>query len=275
MADGIDRVGRTAFVIAGWRRDESEQPAPLVWDPLADLFLEGGAEELSDRLERTSPGTRVLIHYRTRCFDEQLRAAMEQGVGQVLLLGAGLDTRALRLLPQEVAVFEVDRPEVLAFKRERLEAGGYFPPGVGVGADYTAVDLVAELVAHGFDPQRETFILWEGNTMYLEEEQVVGVLSALRDGVNSFTLTFDYLSRALIEGRTEQRDAHQLVAGFGDSGASWKGGFDNISELAQQVGLRVESNALVTDWMRTHAPGQILDSDLFRDYFICTLRSGA
>lgn len=101
---------------------------------------------------------------------------------QVVILGAGLDTRAWRLPTLGAArVFEVDHPATQGYKRTRIPLLG--PPKGAltfVPVDFTKDDLVAALAAGGHDPTQPTAWVWEGVTMYLDDAALRSTLAAVR-----------------------------------------------------------------------------------------------
>src|SRR5581483_10747158 len=105
-------------------------------------------------------------HVRTRHFDAIVRDELAAGVEQVVVLGAGLDTRAYRFADALAGrpVFEVDLPATQAWKRARLEAAlGRIPDGVRyVGVDFLRDRLDERLAAAGFDRARRALFTWEG-----------------------------------------------------------------------------------------------------------------
>ena len=125
----------------------------------------------------------------------------------VILLGAGLDTRALRLARPGLVFFEVDRGDVLAYKRARLARFGYPCPARAIACDYTEADLPAALRAAGLDAAAPCLIVWEGNTMYLDEPTVRATLAPLLGALEAPTLCLDHVSRRLVEGRDHRRRA--------------------------------------------------------------------
>ncbi|MFJ6074002.1 SAM-dependent methyltransferase [Streptomyces sp. NPDC093065] len=204
---GVAGVGLTALLVAAARAVETGRPDALARDEYAARFVravpacagwplrpqevpDGDADPLWGRLAR-------FFGLRTRVFDDFLLYAAGTGVTQVVLLGAGLDTRAHRLpWPDGCTVFEVDRPEVLAFKRSVLDGldgvrglrGVDAPgsPGDGPRAGRVAVpadlrdEWTASLVAAGFDPERPTVWLAEGLVPYLPPAAEVDLVSAVR-----------------------------------------------------------------------------------------------
>lgn len=169
-------VGLTALIIAQARAVESQRPDRLFDDPFAEEFVAAAgpafsttSEEIASRL--TFQGDYVAL--RTRFFDDCLLDACQAGCRQVVLLGAGLDTRAFRLSwPEGVRLFELDLPEVLSFKEGVLATRSATPTcrRVAVGVDLRE-DWARALVAAGFLAEEPTAWLVEGILMYLTENE--------------------------------------------------------------------------------------------------------
>ncbi|MFF0162573.1 SAM-dependent methyltransferase [Streptomyces sp. NPDC005263] len=163
---------------------ESRRDVPYVLDPWAGDFLRTagftGGPPGDGPLQRLLPDWAVV---RTRFFDEHLIEAARSGCLQVVLLGAGLDTRALRLnWPAPVHVFEVEDPAVLAFKDHVL---GWTPPTCGrrsvVGVDPASGSWGEALLAAGFDPRRPTAWLGETLLYHLPPSVVETVVSTMTE----------------------------------------------------------------------------------------------
>ncbi|WP_410622598.1 SAM-dependent methyltransferase [Amycolatopsis sp. cmx-8-4] len=172
-------VGRTALMVAAARAIEATRPDSLAHDGFARHFVRaarasgewpvhwhdvpgGAANPLWGRLGR-------YFGLRTRVLDDFLLGAVCAGAGQVVLLGAGLDSRAFRFAwPAGYPVFELDRPDVLAFKQEVLDDLG---ATASAARTTVAVDLcddwVRPLREAGFDPRVPTAWLAEGLLLYL------------------------------------------------------------------------------------------------------------
>ncbi|MFI9366591.1 SAM-dependent methyltransferase [Kitasatospora sp. NPDC053057] len=181
--DAMSPVSRTALSVARVRAYESGRPDPLFVDPYAAEFAvaAGMPTEVPEntRLSGLAAGLVLHIRLRTRFYDDRLTAA---GAEQVVLLAAGLDTRAYRLdWPAGTRLWELDLPPVLAFKEQVLDSAGAMPR---CERDVLAGDLLdpgwpRRLVAAGFDPQRPTVWLAEGLVVYLSAEQAAGLLTAV------------------------------------------------------------------------------------------------
>jgi methyltransferase (TIGR00027 family) len=173
-------VGATAFTVARARAVESRRADRLFDDPFAQRFLDAAGVATAAAGE-ASPGQTIdirpfhdaYIPIRTRFFDDFLVNASGSGCPQVVILAAGLDARAFRLAwPEGVHVFELDLPEVLAFKERVLADSGAVP---ACGRAVVPVDLrgdwPAALVAAGFESRQPTAWLLEGLLMYLSEAE--------------------------------------------------------------------------------------------------------
>ncbi len=265
-------VGRTSLLIAAWRADEAERIDPLVIDSIANIFVPPATRRWVEEMTRTSESTRQLISYRTRFFDDALVAEFKRGVKQVVVLGAGLDTRSLRLGGAGVTFYEVDCEAVLSYKQRQLADHGYAAEAsVYVPGDYIRDDVWALLKARGFDAGAETFFIWEGNTMYIPAEAIIAFLGRLKAEVPRFRIAFDYLSEELIARDTGFSSAGKLVAGFESAGAPWVTGFTDIARLAERAGLALVEDKRIVDVMPPSRFRVALDRELFRHYSVCTL----
>jgi methyltransferase (TIGR00027 family) len=124
-------------------------------------------------------------------------------VAQLVILGAGFDTRAYRLpTDTRVRVFEVDSPPTQMVKRETLNKAGIDSSGVTfVPADFEKEDWLARLIAAGFDPGQRTLFLWEGVSMYLDRAAVERTLRKIASTAHGSIVAFDYITAEALESR--------------------------------------------------------------------------
>lgn len=172
-------VAGTAYWIAAVRARESRRPDRLFDDPYAATLAGDRGPAVMAASERVS-GENQFIPVRVRWFDDAVTAAVGDGVDQVVLLGAGLDTRAYRLpLPADLDWYEVDRAEIFATKGPVLAAAGAVPRcrRREVVADVTG-DLLGPLGAAGWLPGRRTAWVAEGLVFYLDATDVEALLRA-------------------------------------------------------------------------------------------------
>jgi methyltransferase (TIGR00027 family) len=140
---------------------------------------------------------------RTTFYDAALERHMA-GSNQLVILGAGFDTRAYRLpTGTRVRCFEVDTPRTQALKREMLKKAGVDTTRVTyVPADFLEEDWLGKLVDAGFEPDRSSFFLWESVTMYLDREAVESTLRKIAGTATGSAVAFDYFSTEIIEARS-------------------------------------------------------------------------
>ncbi len=175
----IRNVRGTAFVVAEFRAEQNLKANPLYDDPIVRLFLDEESKRAADRIFASFPPLKTNVWVRTRYLDDRLDAQLQSGFRQVVILGAGLDTRAQRKARAGVAFFEIDDGATLAFKQARLLENGIEPGVAFIPGDYVADDLPALLRRNGFDFACPTHFIWEGNTMYLSAFAVAHVLSCI------------------------------------------------------------------------------------------------
>ncbi len=115
---------------------------------------------------------------------------------QFVILGAGFDTRALRLSKElRVRSFEVDAPGTQALKRDMLQKAGLDASGITfVAADFEKEDWLGRLVEAGFDPGRPALFLWEGVTMYLDAPAIEATLRKIATTAKGSLVAFDYFT---------------------------------------------------------------------------------
>ncbi|MFE9411563.1 class I SAM-dependent methyltransferase [Streptomyces sp. NPDC006704] len=201
--EGVDGgVGLTALLVAAARAIESHRDDSLAQDPYAEHFVraapscsgwpiriqqvpEGDEDPLWGRFAR-------YFGLRTRVLDDFVLASTAAGVRQLVLLGAGLDTRALRLdwASPDCVVFEVDRAGVLDFKHRVLADLGARPKvkRVPVPVDLRA-DWAGALTAGGFDASAPAVWLAEGLLFYLpgpSETQLIDTVHQLSADGSAF-----------------------------------------------------------------------------------------
>lgn len=140
---------------------------------------------------------------RKRYADDKLTEALQDGVGQVVILGAGLDTRAYRLAaPRGVPAFEVDLPANIAYKQQRLRRVFGQPPAqvALIPADLETGDLTERLATRGFQVEQPAVFVWEAVTQYLTADGVRKTLAALAKAVTGSRLVFTYVRKDFLDG---------------------------------------------------------------------------
>ncbi|HUA30809.1 MAG TPA: SAM-dependent methyltransferase [Streptosporangiaceae bacterium] len=199
-------------------------------DTLAEAMLGEHAEEFIayHRAHGGHPvltGARAQATCRSRYTEDSLAQGIERGIGQYVLLGAGLDSFAYRSpLAGRVRVFEVDHPATQEYKRR--VAGARAPDGVRfVPVDFTRDSLAGALGRAGFDAARPAFVGWLGVTMYLDEGAIEATVSELGGFAPGSEMVLDYMLPAGRRDAAGQSYADLVGQVAAERGEPWRSVF--------------------------------------------------
>jgi len=267
----IENVTGTAFVVAEFRAEENSAPSPLYRDSVVGLFLTDESRQAAARVAAGFPLVKEMVRIRTKYFDDALEREIRAGCRQVVILGAGLDTRAVRKRSPGVTFFEIDDATTLLVKRARYEHEHFdinlrFIPG-----NYVTDGLSRLLKTNGFDFDQPAFFIWEGNTMYLPMEAVRRTLTELRDRVRRFRIAFDYMAESVITKTTGDPRVTRLVENFENMGAPWLTGITDVWSFARELGLDPLESFCVTELYRAYNVPRSTSSTISELYSVCTL----
>jgi len=154
--------------------------------------------------EKLTPGIIGGLICRTRYIDDVLNNAIKEGVGTVVNLGAGMDTRVFRIPGIEnIQYFELDFPELLKVKSSYIDKKiGELPPNVSlVPVDFDSQDLGEELQKAGYTLSSKTLFIWEGVTQYISREAVDSTLRYIAQASTGSRIVFTYVLESFISGR--------------------------------------------------------------------------
>lgn len=231
----MNGVAKTSLLVAAMRAAESkrsEKEGRLFFDPYAELLA--GAEGISLLQTAISEsGEQPAIAVRTYYMDAKIAAALKEGVRQIVILAAGMDSRAYRLpFPEGTRIFELDQKEVLRYKQEKL--GNIL---TNCERKAFAVDLREEwqgqLLQAGFHAGERTLWLVEGLLMYLDESQVTTLLNRINTLASTKDIMlFDILTRILLDAPYMQKQLKFLES----IGAPWKFGVNEPEEFMKKFG---------------------------------------
>ena len=217
------------------------------WPPLRRLAIRAG--------EKAVPGSWALIACRKRFIDDELDEALGD-IGAVVILGAGMDTRGLRLARHsDIPVFEVDLPVNIARKKSAVQrAIGAIPASVHlVPLDFEHDDLIGTLTGRGYHVDAQTFFVWEGVTQYLTENAVRATLAAMQAAPAGSRLVFTYVRDDFIDGRNLY-DAAVLYKRFRQRRQVWKFGLDpdDVAAFIAAYGWRLVEQARPDYYLRNY-----------------------
>ncbi len=221
-----NRPSLTAAAIAATRAIESERPPGerICYDPFARLFVSlrfwafwfSFAEFFFDigHAQKRGPGSMGFIVARERYIDDYLQSCIDGGLEQLVILGAGYDSRAYRFEGlKRLKVFEVDHPATQRVKVARLkEALGELPENVVfVPVDFTKETLERRLYACGYDNRLKTLFIWQGVTHYLTPEAVDNILAFVaHHSANGSSIIFDYMYASLLSGTSTHGEVRSM-----------------------------------------------------------------
>lgn len=271
----VREVTGTAFVVAEFRARENEEAQPLYVDPVVHIFLDARTHAAADAIRADFPAGEHMPRLRTRYYDDRLGEQIAQGCRQVVILGSGLDTRAVRKRAPGVVYFEIDDAGTLELKQARYAANGIDARVTFIPGNYVALGVIPLLERNGFDASLPSFFIWEGNTMYLTKPDVMKVLGDLKNAVRRLAISFDYMDEAVVGMTTGDAGATAFVERFAAMGAPWTFGFHDLPALASEAGLAISDTTTVGKLHRTYWPDRPLESIIYDHYSLCTLKSPA
>lgn len=162
--------------------------------------------------ERMGPGVRNFALGRTRCIDEYLKHCIEDRIKQLVILGAGYDSRAYRFdeLKGKVKVFEVDHPDSQRVKMEKVKRiiGSLPDHVVYVPVDFENEKPNQKLFKSGYDKDLRTLFIWEGVTYYVTAEAVDETLVfVVNNSGQGSSIIFDYMFKSAVDGTCKLEEA--------------------------------------------------------------------
>jgi len=217
----------SAVPAAFFRALESIQPANkrILYDPYAAQLLSGISKVLLNMrflisgrllhiivdlaLSRIIPGGTNYVIVRTRYIDDYLDQCIADGIEQLVILGAGFDSRAFRFieLKDRITIFEIDHPDGQMIKKEKVsKIFGILPDHVKyVPVDFEKDKLDEKLYECGYKKNSKTLFIWEGVTVYLTEEAVNQTLAFIvNNSGEGSSIIFDYIYDTVIDGTMKE-----------------------------------------------------------------------
>ena len=243
-----DEPSRTALMIARQRAaHQLLDHGSILYDPFAMKILREDEKDVLQFANRPLASIgRLFTAARSRIAEDALPRAVERGVRQIVILGAGLDTFALRNPHGGLEIYEVDHPATQAGKLERLaEAQIALPPWlIFVPVDFERDDVGEKLAAAGFQQNAPAFFTWLGVVPYLTQDAINRTLDYMSSIQNS-EVVFDYMEppeafsqelRQIEKARAEQLEklGERSVSRFEPAGIAAilrSHGFSNIEDI--------------------------------------------
>jgi methyltransferase (TIGR00027 family) len=249
IGKNIRGPSKTAETVAMVRVSESKKPEGerICYDPYAIRFISREVLDFANnnpeayrafvvQSERLIPGAINSIVARVRYFDDVVQASLGAGLEQLIILGAGYDTRAYRIEGlKNISVFEADHPATQQLKKAKVkEIFGSLPAHVAyIPLDLIADDLGQKLLESGYSRSKKTLFIMEGLLMYLPPDTVDAILSFIaRCSGEGSAIVFDYIPGSVVDGTCEL-----------EAGRNWRKG---VADAGEPLLFGIEDNALET-----------------------------
>jgi len=267
-------ASRTAQYMALYRALETRRPRSrrLFTDPYAIYFLDRGyrlacrvssfppAESLFYRImQRRIPGALASGIARTRYIDELLEQTIRQGVRQVIILGAGFDTRALRLdCLQTVPVIEIDHPDTA---RRKLQTLKEISPSSSrniryLQLDFNQQDLDSLLLKEAIDTTIPTVLIWEGVTNYLQQGAIDKTFAFAGKFPKGSSIIFTYIDKKVLADPSSFFGAERLLKDLDRIEERWTFGFtpEDLPSYLQSFRFRLLEDTGAAGYREKYLP---------------------
>jgi methyltransferase (TIGR00027 family) len=240
--DADSSASRTALMVCAYRARASRWPKPLFVDRWAEPLAGAEGEAIARKLDAVFPPMERWLALRVAYLDRIVALAVDElSIRQVVVLGAGYDTRAARLARAGVRFFEIDHPATQASKRARLARLDGYPVDNAryVACDFERDDPIDRLVAGDFALGEPAVVLWEGVVPYLTEPAIRATATRLASRLEARSLVaFDFVGKKFAEGRSRATSDEQTRQYVGDLGEPIRFGCDDVLPLLYECGFR-------------------------------------
>lgn len=280
---------KMAEAIAIHRLAESAKPEGerICYDPYAIQFISPKilefraknpekAKALSEHYEHLFPGFGNSVRARVRYFDDFVKTYLNNGLQQLVILGAGYDTRAYRIegLKEKAKIFEVDHPGTQSLKKEKIKKiFGSFPDHVVyVPADFEVEKLGQRLREMGYDRSKKTLFLMEGFVMYIPPKAVDETLSFIvNNSAKGSAVLFDYFLESVVDGTCESEAGKNMRQFAAEQGEPFQFGIEkgNVEAFLVERGFSQIRNVTSDDYKRAYFHG------VNKDRAVCSMLSFA
>ncbi len=239
-----DTPSRTAQYMALFRAIESARSEKhrLFYDPYAVNFLDSRLKLvvkgssipiigniISKIIERQAPGAFSSGVARTRYIDDLLKRTVDNGVKQVIILGAGFDTRSLRLkFLKNIPIIEIDHPDTAQFKIKIINNSiDHIPENIKYyQIDFNQENLITLAKRENLDMGIPTTFIWEGVTNYLQQEAIDKTFEFVKKFSNKSYIIFTYINKLVLDdpGAFQNTDKYHSI--LDENEEKWTFGFN-------------------------------------------------
>jgi methyltransferase (TIGR00027 family) len=277
-----ENPSKMAEGMAMQRFSESSKPENerICYDPYAIHFISPEIVEFGikhpeearakvDQMEKLFPGLSSSIIARVRYFDDYVRKSIDEGLEQLVVLGAGYDTRAYRIdgLKENIKVFEVDHPNTQSFKIQKIkEIFGSTPDHVVyVPTDFETEEFGQKLSDMGYNRSKKTLFVMEGLSMYIPPESVAETLSFIvQNSAKGSSIIFDYYPESVVNGTCKLEIGKNIRNFVIQQGEPLQFGIreDEIEDFLTQFGFSKIQNVTSEDYKKAYFHGKNENRDV-------------
>lgn len=241
------KIKTTAKLIAGLRalEDKNAPEDQRFHDPFAYHLAGKHGLTLADRFAKLIPQIQNMVSCRTKHLDDVvLKFVKEHKIANIVNIGSGYDSRFWRLGIENVNVYDMDLPIMLADRVKLLDYSSKKNiTAIPIDLINQRVDEVLSEEQYKFDFSIPTLFIWEGGSMYFAQPEFGNIFSGISAIMKKGSqLWFDYVSADIINGSTGIQEIEDFMYNMAKMGESFIKGFNDIKELANEFNLRVISD---------------------------------
>lgn len=199
---------------------------------------------INNIINKKIPGALSSGIARTKYIDSLLENSISKGVKQVVILGAGFDTRAVRLdFLKSIPVIEIDHPNTSNFKAEIYKKRiGKIPENVTfLQIDFNKEDLNQLALKHNLDFSKPTAVIWEGVTNYLTEDAVKNTFSFISKFTNNSSIIFTYVHKDILQNPDSFLGGEKLLEDLKNIEEHWTFGLfpEEVKNFLNPFGIKL------------------------------------
>jgi len=285
-------ASRTAQYMALFRAIETARPKSnrLFTDSYAINFLDGRLRRVTkiSRLPFIGQFIPGIIHKkgngaissgiaRTKYIDDLLESSIKNGSRQIIILGAGFDTRSVRLdFLKNISVVEIDHPDTSNYKVNVLKNLGCLPANVIFQqADFNKQSLTEITAAARINFSIPTTIIWEGVTNYLTKGAVDNTFAFTTVFKSSFNIIFTYIDKDVLENPNHFKGTEKLFANLKENEEEWTFGFDpkDVRNYLEQYNLELVEDLNATEYRIRYMPERVDISEGYEFYRVAVAKN--
>lgn len=186
----------------------------IIEDPLAHYYSGSAGLKMVRMLQVFNPALRKAIVLRARFIDDYACESINNGYSQIVIMGAGYDSRYWRIPEfRDANIFELDLESTQLIKKSLTRRlVGSLPSNIKyVSLDFSKHDMIKKLLANGFKKHAKTLFIWEGVSLFLNLEIVLDILGRIAQLGNENRVVFDFVPLELVEGETKFPGNQKLI----------------------------------------------------------------